>query len=541
MYSLRSVAFTLRVTTGADTEEFAFDNGEARLGRTADNDVVIKDPSSSRSHARVYEEDGRYYVEDLKSANGTKLNGRTLKTPMELKNGDRVVIGDVTLSFSAPPPPDTSTAPPDSTLDEGAVDPTQDPNQTILKPGKDPNETILKGARAPAGIVRKPPPRRAPQPDETGDESADEEPAEEEEDEAPPEQTKNFDVPPPKAIARRASSAAVRAAPESSGDTGEVVALSAAERARQRRELQKSGSGRVQLLWADLPAIARVALMLMGGAVAIVLLFLGGKALFPKKVEKKAETVELRPNSDGVPESYGLGDVDFERPDLKSFTFSYQAPTAIVGVLHYQAAECSKDEVSVDLNGQQLATIPPDTIDVANRELEVVLPSAQLNVGDPNEIVFDNTNNPPGEDTWKIWNVWVEIIPIPRMSPEEAARRAKEDLDKAAKRYEDREVGSMNLFRSWKLYRDAWLLLEATPDRPQELLETARTRMREVRPELDQKCSAMLVGYQKEMNKRNPDFDLARNLLKDIGNHFEKEHPCLGFSKMLLRDLDNVE
>ena len=55
------------------------------MGRTADNDVVIKDPSSSRSHARVYEEDGRFFVEDLKSVNGTTLNERALKAPATLK------------------------------------------------------------------------------------------------------------------------------------------------------------------------------------------------------------------------------------------------------------------------------------------------------------------------------------------------------------------------------------------------------------------------------------------------------------------------
>ncbi len=538
------MAFTLRVTTGGDTEEFSFESGEARLGRTADNDVVIKDPSSSRSHARVYEEDGRYFVEDMKSANGTKLNTRALKAPAELKNGDRIIIGDVTLQFSAPPPAqDTSTAPPESTLDESAMDAALDPNATILKgASKDPNETILKGGKAPPAALsrRAPPPRRAPSPDETGDESADEEAPPDEESE-PPEQTKDFQVPPPRAMARRNSSVAARAAPESSGDTGEVVSLSAAERARERRELQKSGAGRVQLLFNDLPKPARLAVMLLGGAALIGVLFVGGKALIPRKVEQKVETMELRPNGERLEESYGLGDVDFERPDLKGFSFTYQSPTAIVGVLHYQASDCSKDEVSIDLNGQQLATIPPDTVDVGNRELEVVLPATQLNVGDPNEIVFDNTNNPPGDDTWKIWNIWVEVIPIPRMSPEEAARRAKEDLDKAAKRYEDREVGAMNLFRSWKLYRDAWLLLEATPDRPQELLETARTRMREVRPELDRKCASMLVDFQKEKNKRDPDMNVIRNILKDIGNHFEKEHPCYGFSRSLLRDLDSVE
>ena len=95
-----AVAFTLRITQGADEpEEFSFD-GEVRMGRTADNDVVIKDPSSSRSHARVYEEDGRYFVEDLKSANGTTLNKRPLKAPVQLEDGDLIAVGDVVIEFT---------------------------------------------------------------------------------------------------------------------------------------------------------------------------------------------------------------------------------------------------------------------------------------------------------------------------------------------------------------------------------------------------------------------------------------------------------
>ncbi|MGV3621850.1 MAG: FHA domain-containing protein [Archangium sp.] len=513
------MAFTLRVTSGAgESEEFSFESGEARLGRTADNDVVIKDPSSSRSHARVYEEAGRFFVEDLKSANGTRLNTRALKAPAELKTGDRIVIGDITLHFTGVS--DTDTVAASSTLDESAVDETVDPNQTILKPPSKPA----------AAIVRKPPPRApTPPPSESIDE------------EASDNSTKNFEVPPPRALSRRPEGATpIR--PQRALDEEEVpMAISAAERARQRRALNKSSAGKLQLMFSDLPLAGRIVVGTL--ATALVLGSVGGivYALIPKKVERRAETVELKPNSEAVRESYGAGEsVDFERPDMKSFIFSYQSPTSIVGVLHYQAADCSKDEVTIELNGQQLATIPPDTMEVATRQLEVVLPSSQLRIGDANELVFDNVNNPPGDDPWRVWNVWVEVIPIPQMSAEETTRRAKEDLERASRQYDLRDVGSMNLFRSWKQYRDAWLLLEATPDRPADLLELARTRMREIRPELDRKCSGMLVDYQKEVNQRNPNISAARKVLQNIPSHFEKEHPCFGMSRALLRDLDDV-
>ncbi len=527
------MAFTLRVTSGdGSTEAFSFDDGEARLGRTADNDVVIKDPSSSRSHARIFEEDGRCFVEDLKSANGTRHNGRPVKVPAELKHGDTVSIGDVSIEVELAFGNDTVMAPPDSTVDEvdDLAEATQDPNSTILKP-----------ARAPAAIVRRP----AEAPSGTLEEDV------------PDNQTKNFEVPPPKALQRRPETpaasgrrsrvdvpatrpsrtgAAISRAPAQSDD---APVVSAAERARERRELQKSSSGRAQLLWADLPPPARIALGIVGSLMVLGVLGGGIYAMVPKKKQTRPETEVLRPNAEPLEEVYGLGDeVEFERPDMKSFTFVVQSPTDVVGVLHYQAADSSKDEVSIELNGAQLGTVPPDTLDVDNRELEQVLPATQLRLNDPNELVFDNINNPPQRDTWRVWNVWVEIIPVPRMSAEDAGRRAKGDLDRASKLYADRQVGAMNLFRSWKLYREAWLVLEATPDRPTELLDTARTRMREIRPELDRKCQAMRVDFKKELNKKDPKYEVLRAILLDVGNHFEKEHPCLGWSRSVMRSLD---
>lgn len=520
--------FTLRVTTGDESEEFSFEAGEAKLGRTADNDVVIKDPSSSRSHARVYEEDGRYFVEDLKSANGTKLNNKSLKAPMEVRTGDTITIGDVSLEFSSPEVNDTMMAPPNSTVDDGAVDEGEDPNATMLKPPSRP---------APA-IRSKPPARRAPTP--PPEEPEEEAPAEPEEPAEDDNSTRNFEVPPPRALARKPPSAparpsrAVRAEPEE-----DAVQVSAADRARQRRELQKSTAGRAQLLWSDLSLPAKIVVGLVGSAAIIGMLGLIVVSVMPRKVTKRVEPVELVANDDAITESFGEGDVDFRRPDMKSFSFAYPSPTTIVGVVHYQAKDCSKDEVTIELNGTSVGTIPPDTVDVDKRQLEVVLPATVLKPNDPNELVFDNVNNPPADDTWAIWNLWVEIIPIPQMSAEDASRRAKEDLERASRMYDQRAIGAMNLFRAWKQYRDAWLLLEATPDRPAELLQIARTRMREIRPELDRKCSAMLVDYQKEMNQRSPNYNGARQVLQNVGAHFEKEHPCLSMSRALLRELDD--
>jgi serine/threonine-protein kinase len=76
------------------------DGGELVLGRHGDCGVQISDEKSSRRHARVYQRDGGWWVEDLASANGTKLNGRALITgPARLADGDRISIGQAHVSF----------------------------------------------------------------------------------------------------------------------------------------------------------------------------------------------------------------------------------------------------------------------------------------------------------------------------------------------------------------------------------------------------------------------------------------------------------
>jgi hypothetical protein len=64
------------------------------VGRSKEADVRIDDRYASTIHARVFSREGRFYVEDMNSTNGTLLNGATLNGEAELIDGDTIQIGD---------------------------------------------------------------------------------------------------------------------------------------------------------------------------------------------------------------------------------------------------------------------------------------------------------------------------------------------------------------------------------------------------------------------------------------------------------------
>jgi FHA domain len=73
--------------------------GGLSVGRSKDADVRIDDRYASSLHARVFSREGRFYVEDMNSTNGTLLNGATLQGEAELIDGDTVQIGDTVFRF----------------------------------------------------------------------------------------------------------------------------------------------------------------------------------------------------------------------------------------------------------------------------------------------------------------------------------------------------------------------------------------------------------------------------------------------------------
>ncbi len=75
-------------------------NGNKTIGRLNKNDIVIKDPYLSGSHAEFILEDGIYYIKDLGSKNGSYVNNvRIGSDAVPLDNGDKIQMGQLTFIF----------------------------------------------------------------------------------------------------------------------------------------------------------------------------------------------------------------------------------------------------------------------------------------------------------------------------------------------------------------------------------------------------------------------------------------------------------
>ena len=73
---------------------------ETTIGRASDCAVVIDDARVSKVHARIFERDDRWVVEDLGSTNGTLVNDHVLDHPENVGPGDRVQVGGHVLELA---------------------------------------------------------------------------------------------------------------------------------------------------------------------------------------------------------------------------------------------------------------------------------------------------------------------------------------------------------------------------------------------------------------------------------------------------------
>ena len=73
---------------------------ETLIGRNSTTQIRLSDESISREHAFIsYDEtDGSWVLEDLQSTNGTKLNGKRIRSA-SLTDGDLVEVGQTKLKF----------------------------------------------------------------------------------------------------------------------------------------------------------------------------------------------------------------------------------------------------------------------------------------------------------------------------------------------------------------------------------------------------------------------------------------------------------
>jgi len=81
----------------SDAEELTFDKAEISIGRLDSCDLPLQKGSVSKNHAKLVEREGRVILVDLRSTNGTFVNGRRLAGPQVVKPDDEISIGDYVL------------------------------------------------------------------------------------------------------------------------------------------------------------------------------------------------------------------------------------------------------------------------------------------------------------------------------------------------------------------------------------------------------------------------------------------------------------
>jgi pSer/pThr/pTyr-binding forkhead associated (FHA) protein len=86
------------ISGDALNQEFILDRPRMSVGRDQSNDICLGDKSVSRHHANVLKVLGQYFLEDARSTNGTRLNGREVQKHL-LNAGDVIDIGKYKLRF----------------------------------------------------------------------------------------------------------------------------------------------------------------------------------------------------------------------------------------------------------------------------------------------------------------------------------------------------------------------------------------------------------------------------------------------------------
>jgi adenylate cyclase len=84
---------------GDSPQAYTFTEGEVLIGRSPDCQIVLKDFGISRTHAKLIADEDGVRIQDLKSKNGTQVNGvPVVEAP--LKDGDRILLGKFQIAFN---------------------------------------------------------------------------------------------------------------------------------------------------------------------------------------------------------------------------------------------------------------------------------------------------------------------------------------------------------------------------------------------------------------------------------------------------------
>ncbi len=157
---------------GGGSRSEAFDKNEVNIGRVQGNDIVLAKGNVSKHHSRIVFKDGKFIVLDLRSTNGTYVNGKRISAPQVVKPTDKIFIGDYVLSVNLsdeleeeePPPEEEEEqeeAPPEEEYEEEEPPPEEEEPEEEEPPEEEEEEPPpppRRGASRPAPLANRPAP-----------------------------------------------------------------------------------------------------------------------------------------------------------------------------------------------------------------------------------------------------------------------------------------------------------------------------------------------------------------------------------------------
>jgi pilus assembly protein CpaF len=143
--------FTILVTEkGGSQQRLEFDEEVVTFGRVQGNQVMLPRGNVSKRHAKLELKNGQFMLTDLGSTNGTYINGRRVAEPTQVRQGDKVYIGEFILGFegheafeqaeaaapAAPPPRAPEPKPAAKPKPRGAAPPPKAARPSVPRPSK---------------------------------------------------------------------------------------------------------------------------------------------------------------------------------------------------------------------------------------------------------------------------------------------------------------------------------------------------------------------------------------------------------------------
>jgi len=301
-------------------------------------------------------------------------------------------------------------------------------------------------------------------------------------------------------------------------ESGADAILTHTQDLRAKKELKTSDNDLGSILKKKPVLIVAVAIVLLLVLMSVIKMTQSSKT--EKTVTQTYPENSLQPITLPAPKVYGYCGSDWTHPDKAIFTFNGKSGNAEI---YYSMGGIDSDgEVIILLNGTTVANSPL-AMKGWGAEQKLSLPRELINEGGENQLVFDNTKNPPGKDQWGVKNLRIEFLATGTCDETEGKRL----FELGNQLYTEKAVSEGNIYMAHKYYLEAVTQVQGCVPKP-IILSEMESKMHTAREELDSRYNNLVFSYKKAIKLKKyaqakTDLERISRLIPDEKDERHKE------------------